>query len=94
MHSASANSVCTTAMAAQPASGECHMAVQQLAELKLVPGVHVLGPFPDELQNIMPLTAAVHSGSQAKDAANALIALLASSGAKPVMEKAGLLAAV
>jgi molybdate transport system substrate-binding protein len=76
------------------ASGECHMAVQQLAELKLVPGVHVLGPFPDELQNVMPLTAAVHTGSSAKDAAMALIALLASPGAKPVMEKAGLLAAV
>jgi molybdate transport system substrate-binding protein len=76
------------------ASGECHMAVQQLAELKLVPGVHVLGPFPDELQNVMPLTAAVHTGSQAKDAAKALIALLASPAAKPVMEKAGLLAAL
>lgn len=76
------------------ASGECHMAVQQLAELKLVPGVHVLGPFPDELQNVMPLTAAVHSGSQHKDAAKALIVLLASPAAKPVMEKAGLLAAL
>jgi molybdate transport system substrate-binding protein len=76
------------------ASGECHMAVQQLAELKLVPGVHVLGPFPAELQNVMPLTAAVHTGSQAKDAAKALIALLASPAAKPVMEKAGLLAAL
>ena len=76
------------------ASGECHMAVQQLAELKLVPGVHVLGPFPDALQNVMPLTAAVHIGSQAKDAAKALIALLASAAAKPVMEKAGLLPAL
>lgn len=76
------------------ASGECNMAVQQLAELKLVPGVHVLGPFPDALQNVMRLTAAVHSGSQAKDAAKALIALLASPAAKPVMEKAGLLAAL
>ncbi len=76
------------------ASGECHMAVQQLAELYLVPGVHVLGPFPDELQNVMPLTAAVHTGSAHKDAAKALIALLASPGAKPVMEKAGLLAAL
>lgn len=76
------------------ANGECHMAVQQLAELKLVPGVHVLGPFPDELQNVMPLTAAVHTGSQHKDAAKALIALMASPGAKPVMEKAGLLAAL
>ena len=76
------------------ASGECHMAVQQLAELKLVPGVHVLGPFPDELQNVMPLTAAVHAGSGHKEAAKALIALLASPAARPVMEKAGLLAAV
>lgn len=76
------------------ASGECHMAVQQLAELKLVPGVHVLGPFPDALQNVMPLTAAVHTGSQHKDAAKALIALLTSPAAKPVMEKAGLLAAL
>ena len=76
------------------ASGECHMAVQQLAELKLVPGVHVLGPFPDELQNVMPLTAAVHAGSGHKEAAKALIVLLASPAARPVMEKAGLLAAV
>jgi molybdate transport system substrate-binding protein len=76
------------------ASGECAMAVQQLAELKLVEGVHVLGPFPDALQNIMPLSAAVHTGSSAKEAAAALIALLASPRARPVMENAGLLAAV
>jgi molybdate transport system substrate-binding protein len=76
------------------ASGECAMAVQQLAELKLVEGVHVLGPFPDALQNIMPLSAAIHTGSSAKEGAAALIALLASPRAKPVMEKAGLLAAV
>jgi molybdate transport system substrate-binding protein len=74
------------------ASGECNMAVQQLAELRLVPGVHVLGPFPDDLQNIIPLTAAVHTGSQAKQAAATLIDLLASPKAKAVVEKAGLLA--
>ena len=43
------------------ADGECAMAVQQLAELKLVPGVHVLGPFPEGLQNYLPLAAAVHA---------------------------------
>lgn len=74
------------------ASGECAMAVQQLAELKLVPGVHVLGPFPDELQNVMPLTAAVHTKSAKREAANALIALLASPRAKAAVENAGLLA--
>lgn len=74
------------------ASGECAMAVQQLAELKLVPGVHVLGPFPDALQNIIPLSAAVHSGSPSKQAAATLIELLASPKTKPTVEKAGLLA--
>lgn len=76
------------------ASGECNMAVQQLAELRLVPGVHVLGPFPDDLQNIIPLTAAVHTGSPAKQAAATLIELLASPQAKAIVEKAGLLAPV
>ena len=76
------------------ASGECNMAVQQLAELKLVPGVHVLGPFPDELQNVMPLTAAVHAKSAHAVAAKALIDLLASPRAKTTIENAGLLAPV
>lgn len=74
------------------ASGECAMAVQQLAELKLVEGVHVLGPFPDDLQNIMPLTAAVHAKSAAPQAARAMIDILTSPQAKAAVEKAGLLA--
>jgi molybdate transport system substrate-binding protein len=68
------------------------MAVQQLAELKLVPGVQVLGPFPDVLQNIMPLTAAVHAKSAAAQAANAMMDILTSPQAKAAVEKAGLLA--
>lgn len=75
------------------ASGECVMAVQQLAELMLVEGVHVLGPFPDALQNVMPLAAAVHIGSTAPQAASALIELLAAPATKIVVERAGLLPA-
>jgi molybdate transport system substrate-binding protein len=74
------------------AEGECAMAAQQLAELLLVPGVHVLGPFPAALQNYLPLSVAVHAKSQAKDAAQKLIALLAAPAAKPIIEQAGLLA--
>lgn len=74
------------------AGGECAMAVQQLAELMLVPGVHVLGPFPAALQNYLPLAAAVHAKSSVKDAAQKLIALLAAPAAKPIIEQAGLLA--
>ena len=73
------------------AAGECAMGVQQLAELMLVPGVHVLGPFPESLQNYLPLAAAVHARSQAKDAAKVLIGLLTAPAATPVIEQAGLL---
>jgi molybdate transport system substrate-binding protein len=75
------------------ASGECAMAVQQLAELMLVNGIHVLGPFPAELQNVMPLSAAVHAKSTKSQPAKVLIDLLASPRAKPVIEECGLLAA-
>jgi molybdate transport system substrate-binding protein len=75
------------------ADGECAMAVQQLAELMLVPGVHVLGPFPESLQNYPPLTAAVHATSQAQADATVLIHLLSAPSARPVIEQAGLLTA-
>ncbi len=75
------------------ADGECAMAVQQLAELKLVPGVHVLGPFPEALQNYLPLTAAVHAKSKAQAEATILIHLMAAQNARSVIEQAGLLPA-
>lgn len=75
------------------ASGECAMAVQQLAELMLVDGVHVLGPFPPELQNVVPLAAAVQVRSAAPEPAKVLIALLAAPQTKAIVEAAGLLAA-
>lgn len=75
------------------ASGECAMAVQQLAELMLVEGVHVLGPFPDVLQNVMPLAAAVHAQSAVPQAAKVLIDLMAAPATKDIVERAGLLPA-
>jgi molybdate transport system substrate-binding protein len=75
------------------ADGECAMAVQQLAELMLVPGVHVLGPFPEGLQNYLPLTAAVHATSKAQADATVLIHLLSAPSARSVIEQAGLLTA-
>lgn len=41
------------------ARGEAALAVQLLSELKLVPGVDIVGPFPAELQDEVVLTAAV-----------------------------------
>lgn len=74
------------------ASGECAMAVQQLAELMLVRNVCVLGPFPAELQNVMPLAIAIHEKSAQLRPAEALLDLLASSQVKRLIGECGLLA--
>jgi len=73
------------------ASGECAMAVQQLAELMLVEDVCVLGPFPAELQNIMPLSAGIHAKSTKMRPAKALMDFVGSPQAKAVIAESGLL---
>jgi molybdate transport system substrate-binding protein len=73
------------------AAGEAEMAVQQLSELLMVEGVEVAGLFPPELQNVVPLAAAVHVNAALPDAARALIDLLATPRAHAIIEKAGML---
>ncbi|MCC7347096.1 MAG: substrate-binding domain-containing protein, partial [Variibacter sp.] len=68
------------------------LAIQQLSEILLVPGAEAVGPFPAELQNIIPLAAAVHTQSAAPQAARALIDLLAQPRARALIEQAGMLA--
>jgi molybdate transport system substrate-binding protein len=72
------------------AAGEAEMAVQQMSELVMVEGV-VPTLFPDELQNIVPLAAAIHRDAASPDAARALIDLLAAPRAHAIIEKAGML---
>lgn len=40
-------------------SGEADVAVQQMSELMVVPGIDIVGPFPDELQQMTPFSVAV-----------------------------------
>lgn len=75
------------------ADGEVAMGVQQLAELLLVPDVHVLGPFPKDLQNYLPLSAGIHAKSKAQDDARTLIDLLAAPETNAIIVQAGLLSA-
>jgi molybdate transport system substrate-binding protein len=75
------------------AAGEAEFAVQQLSELRLVDGVEVAGLFPSEIQNVVPLAAAIHAQSAAPKAAAALIDLLMSPQAKPIIDRAGLVPA-
>lgn len=72
------------------ASGEAELAVQQIPELMAVPGIDVVGPLPSELQIISTITAAVFSNAGQPDAAQALIAFLATPAAARVFKTHGL----
>jgi molybdate transport system substrate-binding protein len=82
--------VSTGLIARHVAEGKAELAVQQLSELRLVEGVEVAGLFPEAIQNVVPLAGAVHTQAAAPKAAAALIALLMTARAKPIIDKAGL----
>jgi molybdate transport system substrate-binding protein len=68
--------------------GEADVAVQLIPELASVSGVDVVGPFPAELQNYIVLTAGI--GTNAKEAAQALIKYLTSPAAISVIKAKGM----
>ena len=66
------------------ASGEAEIALQVIVELLAVPGVDVVGPLPDEIQQVFETAAGVFAASKQPAAADALIRFLlapASAGA-------------
>jgi len=72
------------------ASGEAEIGVQQVAELRPVAGVEVIGELPPELQKKIPYSAGV--GAHAKDVATAraLVAFLRSQPAMDVLKRKGM----
>jgi molybdate transport system substrate-binding protein len=72
------------------ASGEAELGVQQIPELKAVPGVEIVGPLPPPLQTITVLSAGVGSGSKQPDAARAFLTFLAAPDAKSVIAATGM----
>ncbi len=72
------------------ASGEAEIGIQQLAELRPVAGVDVIGEMPAELQKQIPYSAGV--GAKAKDAATAraLVTFLRSPPAMDVLKRKGM----
>jgi molybdate transport system substrate-binding protein len=69
--------------------GEAELAVQQLSELAAVDGVDIVGPIPDELQQVTTFSAAIFADAAQHDAARALIAFLASAGVGPAIRARG-----
>jgi molybdate transport system substrate-binding protein len=60
------------------ARGEAELAIQQVSELMQAPGVDIVGPLPDELQQITIFSAGVFTGAAQIEAANSFVAFLAS----------------
>ena len=69
--------------------GEAEIGVQQISELKSVPGVHVL-PMPAEIQHVTVFSAGLSATSKDSEAVKALIKFLTSPAAAPVIKAKGL----
>jgi molybdate transport system substrate-binding protein len=72
------------------ARGEAELAIQQLCEHMLVPGVDVVGPLPDELNKVTTFTAGVTRSAAASNEATALIRLLLAPHVRATMPSHGL----
>jgi molybdate transport system substrate-binding protein len=71
-------------------TGEADLAVQQISELKLVPGIEVVGPIPRELQTPAVFSAGRLAASARAVPSDALLQYLASSEVAPVLRESGL----
>jgi molybdate transport system substrate-binding protein len=76
--------------AALVARGEAEMAVQQLSELKAVPGVDIVGPLPASLQTPTLFSAAAFRDSAQLDLASRFLEALSSADAAAAFRTAGL----
>ncbi len=71
-------------------SGEADLAVQQISELLVVPGIEVVGPLPDDIQTAAMFSGGVLSASADADAARAFLRFLTGPDAAPVLAASGL----
>jgi molybdate transport system substrate-binding protein len=72
------------------ARGEAEIGFQQIAELRPVSGIDIVGPLPDELQKVTIFSAGIASVSKEPDAGKAFIKFLGSPAARDVIIKSGM----
>ena len=72
------------------ARGEAEIGIQQLCELMPVPGIDIVGPFPDEVQVVTAFSAAIPVWAKNAAAGSALIDLLRSDAGRSAMRKNGM----
>lgn len=77
-------------VAEEVASGAVELGIQQLSELRLEPGVTVVGPLPEALQNPSVVSAAVSSKARNPEVARRFVAFLSTPFAVTAMRDSGL----
>jgi len=77
-------------VAAVVARGDAELGFQQISELKPVHGIDIVGPLPNELQEITIFSAGIAAGSKEPEAGRALIKFLASPAARDVIIASGM----
>ncbi|HEX6004041.1 MAG TPA: substrate-binding domain-containing protein [Burkholderiales bacterium] len=72
------------------ARGEAEVAIQQLSELKAVPGIDIVGPIPQAIQKTTVIAAGVFCKARNPEAARALLDFLAGDAVAYVIKAKGL----
>ena len=72
------------AIAELTAKGETEIAITQISEIVPVPGVDLVGPLPQELQNTTVFAAGLSANAKEPEAARALIKFLTGPGAAEI----------
>ena len=71
-------------------TGEADLAVQQISELMMVPGIEVVGPLPPEVQTVAVFSGGLLTRSSHPEYAAALLRSFASPAIAPVLQRTGL----
>lgn len=74
------------------AAGKVELAVQQVSELMLVPGIDIVGALPDEIQDDLVFSGAVFAGASQPEQARSLIRAMADPGRADLYSQKGLAA--
>jgi molybdate transport system substrate-binding protein len=69
---------------------EIEIGIQQLPELMAVPGIHIVGPLPPDIQAITLFSAGLSAAAANADGARAFIAFLSTPAAKTVFRSKGM----
>ncbi|MDE2453039.1 MAG: substrate-binding domain-containing protein [Burkholderiales bacterium] len=72
------------------ADGEVEIGIQQLSELRLVPGITIVGPLPAAVQHVSLVSGAVSSKARNAELAGRFLDFLCSDAAEDALARAGL----